>query len=213
MAIIGGASALTWIVTAADALPRWFASPAYEAATWCVPVDIGTNVVEHVAGSLPPIEHEAGVNVPAPVVDHDTVPIGAVAAPAPLSATVAVQFVDRPVTRIDAAHDASVELGRFETPTGDEPLLPTCVVSPPYEAVTVCVPADPADGVNDTEHADVPSAPVGVHIAGENDPLPVADHEMAPPGAPGGHRRTRGRWPSTPTRRRWSPRRTRPTWR
>ena len=89
----------------------------------------------------------AGVKLPVPLLVKVTVPVGVVAVPAAVSVTVAVQLVPW-LTATDAGVQLTVVLVlRAVTVTLALPLLVACVLSPPYDAVMVCVPVLMAVGV------------------------------------------------------------------
>ena len=74
-----------------------------------------------------------------------TVPVGVVLVPPSVSLTVAVHVVGTPT--VAAPQLTAVLVKRLLTVTFVLPLLVPCVLSPPYEAVIVCVPLPTAVGV------------------------------------------------------------------
>ena len=90
------------------------------------------------------------LKVPAPFVVNVTLPCGVIAPAPDASLTVAVQVVDVPIWTVLGEQLTAVLLARWPAVTVVVPLLPAWTLSPPYEAVMVCVPI--TVGVKVTEH-------------------------------------------------------------
>jgi hypothetical protein len=133
------------------------------------PAAVGVIVTEHDADAPVP------ANVQLPLGVKVTVPVGVVG-PTAVSVTVALQLVGWLTATVDGEH-VTVVVVPWSAPnvTLVVPLLMACVASPPYDAVTVNVPATLL--VYDTEH--VPA--LSVQLVGVKVP-PVAVKLTVPVG-------------------------------
>jgi hypothetical protein len=116
---------LLTVTLALPVLVPWLASPPYEAETVRVPETVGVVLTEHVADAPVP----ARVQVPPGV--KVTVPVGVIAVPVDVSATVAVHDVACPMNTVDGVHATVVVVARTVTVTLADPLLPAWFESPP----------------------------------------------------------------------------------
>ncbi len=73
----------------------------------------------------------AGVNVPAPLEENATLPVGVVRVPGLVSVTVALHDVAAPVPMFVGVQLTVVAVVRVVTASGVSPLLIVCVASPP----------------------------------------------------------------------------------
>jgi hypothetical protein len=83
------------------------------------------------------VHEAAGVNVPAPLLENVTVPVGVVAGAGPVSVTVAVHVVEVFTATVLGEHETEVLVGRGLTVIDVAPELLKWLLSPPYEAVII----------------------------------------------------------------------------
>ena len=111
---------------------------------WLPPCE-GVNVTEHVAELPVPLSEQlVALKVPLlSLFQPLTVPVGMLFVPLDVSVTVAVHVVGWPTVTGFGEQEMEVVVSRLLTVNACGSLLPLWLPSPPYDAVSVCVPLEP----------------------------------------------------------------------
>ena len=130
------------------ALPWWSTSLEYVAVIVCPLPEVGAGVKLVEQEPVESSEHVEGVNVPGPLAENVSVPVGVIGTPWLVSETVAPQDVGASSTTGFGAHvvDTEVDLWVTDRPKGPL-LLVEWSVSPVYVPAMLCGPSDPGFGV------------------------------------------------------------------
>jgi hypothetical protein len=144
-----------------------------------VPEVVGVNVDVHVADAVVPLKVHVVNDPVTPVSVRETVPVGVLVVPAAVSVTVTVQ-VDAWLATTGVVQLTAVVVVLKFTVMLVAAVLPLCVESPGYEAVTAAVPA--AGPLNVEVHVADAVVPDSVHVVNVPPVTPVSERATVPVG-------------------------------